>query len=52
MAQADIEHQGFLQPEFYERDHTEIAKAADELKSLEEELAAVYTRWEELEALE
>jgi len=45
-------HAAMSEPEFYAQDHTEIAKVADELKLLEAELATVYARWEELEALE
>ncbi len=45
-------HAAMSDPEFYEQDHAEITKAADELKQLEEELAGTYARWEELEALD
>jgi ATP-binding cassette subfamily F protein uup len=45
-------HADMSEPAFYEQDHTEIAKVADELKALEAELATVYARWEELEGLE
>jgi len=44
-------HAAMSDPEFYEQDHTEVAKAADELRQLEAELAETYARWEELEAL-
>ena len=44
-------HAVMSEPEFYHQDRAEIAKAVDELKQLEEELARVYARWEELEAL-
>jgi ABC transport system ATP-binding/permease protein len=36
-------------PVFYQRDSAEIAQAANRLKELEEELALLYKRWEELE---
>ncbi len=50
--QIEAIHAAMSEPEFYEQDHTQIAKVADELKLLEDELAEVYARWEELEALE
>jgi ATP-binding cassette subfamily F protein uup len=37
-------------PAFYQRDSGEIASSANRLKELEEELNALYQRWEELEA--
>jgi ATP-binding cassette subfamily F protein uup len=39
------------QPEFYKQPASEIARRQTELKQLEEELAAAYQRWEELEKL-
>jgi ATP-binding cassette subfamily F protein uup len=36
-------------PAFYQRDSSEIAQAVQQLKELEEALAAAYQRWEELE---
>ena len=36
-------------PIFYQRDNAEIARAANRLKEIEEELALLYERWEELE---
>ena len=36
-------------PAFYQRDRSEIAQAVQQLKDLEEQLAAAYRRWEELE---
>jgi ATP-binding cassette subfamily F protein uup len=36
-------------PAFYQRDSSEIAQAVQQLKDLEEALAAAYQRWEELE---
>jgi ATP-binding cassette subfamily F protein uup len=36
-------------PEFYQRENAEITQAANRLKELEEELARIYQRWEELE---
>ena len=36
-------------PAFYQRDSAEIAQAANRHRELEEELAAAYARWEELE---
>jgi ATP-binding cassette subfamily F protein uup len=39
------------QPEFYQQENAEIARAANRLKELEEELSRVYQRWEELEQL-
>ncbi len=45
-------HTTMSAPEFYEQDHTEVVKVADELKQVEAELAVVYARWEELESLE
>ncbi|QDU66065.1 ATP-binding cassette domain-containing protein [Engelhardtia mirabilis] len=38
-------------PDFYRRPGEEISAATDKLKSMEVELARVYARWEELEAL-
>jgi ATP-binding cassette subfamily F protein uup len=38
------------QPAFYQRDPTEIAEAVQYLKDLEEQLAAAYKRWAELES--
>jgi ATP-binding cassette subfamily F protein uup len=37
------------EPAFYQRDSSEIAQAVQQLKELEEALAAAYQRWEELE---
>lgn len=40
-------------PDFYQQqDGDQIVRTSDELKSIEEELAEVYARWEELESLE
>ncbi len=36
-------------PVFYQRDSAEIAQAANRLKEIEEELALLFERWEELE---
>src|SRR5271157_2765415 len=36
-------------PSFYQQDSSEIARAANRLKELEEELAQAFQRWEELE---
>ena len=36
-------------PAFYQQDSAEIAKSANRLKELDEELAKAYLRWEELE---
>jgi ABC transport system ATP-binding/permease protein len=36
-------------PAFYQQDSADIAQAANRLKTLEEELAQAYQRWEELE---
>ncbi|MES9857036.1 MAG: ATP-binding cassette domain-containing protein [Sedimenticola sp.] len=38
-------------PTFYQKSSEEMAKANEQLKSQEDELAAVYARWEALEAL-
>lgn len=38
-------------PAFYQKPETEIARAVSRLKELENELAQVYQRWEELELL-
>ncbi|MFN8595741.1 MAG: ATP-binding cassette domain-containing protein [Anaerolineae bacterium] len=38
------------EPAFYQRDRSEIAQAVQQLKELEERLAAAYQRWAELEA--
>lgn len=43
-------HEMMGQPEFYQRDKTEISETSDRLKQLESELAEAYARWEELEA--
>ncbi len=37
------------EPAFYQRDRSEIAQAVQQLKELEERLAAAYQRWAELE---
>ncbi len=37
------------EPAFYQRDRAEIARAVQQLKDLEEQLAAAYQRWAELE---
>jgi ATP-binding cassette subfamily F protein uup len=37
------------EPAFYQRDRSEIAQAVQRLKDLEEQLAAAYQRWAELE---
>jgi ATP-binding cassette subfamily F protein uup len=37
------------EPAFYQRDRSEIALAVQELKDLEDQLAAAYQRWTELE---
>jgi ATP-binding cassette subfamily F protein uup len=39
------------QPEFYKQASSEIARQQTQLKQLEEQLAAAYHRWEELEKL-
>jgi ABC transport system ATP-binding/permease protein len=39
------------QPEFYKQPASEIARKQTQLKQLEEQLAAAYGRWEELEQL-
>ena len=36
-------------PAFYQQDGPEIARTANKLKELEDELARAYQRWEELE---
>jgi len=36
-------------PDFYKRDHTEIAATNDRMAEVEEKLAVAYARWEELE---
>ena len=36
-------------PAFYQQDSSEITRAANRLKELEEELALAYQRWEDLE---
>jgi ATP-binding cassette subfamily F protein uup len=50
--EADIRtlHQDMAQPEFYRRTREEITSQATRLRQLEEQLAATYERWEQLEA--
>ena len=50
--EADIRtlHQDMAQPEFYRRTKEEITNQATRLRQLEEQLAATYERWEQLEA--
>jgi ATP-binding cassette subfamily F protein uup len=50
--EADIAelHRDMASPEFYRRSGEEIAAEAARLRDLEEQLAAAYGRWEELEA--
>jgi len=43
-------HRDMASPEFYRRSGEEIAAEAARLRDLEEQLAAAYGRWEELEA--
>jgi ATP-binding cassette subfamily F protein uup len=38
------------EPAFYQREGSEIAEAVQQLKDLEEQLAAAYQRWAELES--
>ena len=38
-------------PNFYQRDSAEIARAAEQLKTMQDELNQAYARWEELEKL-
>ncbi len=44
-------HAHMAQPEFYKRPSSDIAQKQAQLKDLEQELAAAYRRWEELEPL-
>ena len=43
-------HEAMAAPDFYKRESAEIAKDQQELETKESELAAAYSRWEELEA--
>ena len=43
--------QAMADPAFYQRDNTEIALDAARMKSLEDQLAQAYRRWEELETI-
>ncbi|MCP4680218.1 MAG: ABC transporter ATP-binding protein, partial [Deltaproteobacteria bacterium] len=46
-------HDLMAEPDFYQRqDREAIVQTTDELKGIEEKLAVVYARWEELESLE
>jgi ABC transport system ATP-binding/permease protein len=45
-------HATMAKPEFYKQHSSEIARERAHLKELEQQLAAVYRRWEELEHLE
>ena len=51
--EADITllHEQMNDPEFYSKDHTEVAAAAARLEVLEGELDVLLTRWDELEEL-
>jgi ATP-binding cassette subfamily F protein uup len=44
-------HEAMAQPEFYRQPSSEIARKQAELKELDQQLAAAYRRWEELEPL-
>ena len=44
-------HDLMAEPGFYHQDRDVIVRTTDELKGIEEELATVYARWEELESL-
>ena len=44
-------HELMAQPEFYQKPGDEIAAQQAKLKELDEQLAAAYERWEELEAV-
>jgi ATP-binding cassette subfamily F protein uup len=44
-------HDVMARPEFYKQPSSEIARQQTELKDLEQQLAAAYRRWEELEQL-
>jgi ATP-binding cassette subfamily F protein uup len=50
-AEIDALHQQMALPEFYQQPGTRIAEEQARLKLLEEQLAAAYERWEELEQL-
>ncbi len=49
-ARREQAHQAMADPSFYQQDGPQIAQATAELKALDDELAAAYRRWEELEA--
>ena len=44
-------HADMAQPEFYKQTSSEIARKQALLKDLDQQLAAAYRRWEELEPL-
>ncbi|HEY1065933.1 MAG TPA: ABC transporter ATP-binding protein, partial [Pirellulales bacterium] len=44
-------HAEMAKPEFYQQAGDRIAQAGARLKTLEEQLAAAYARWEELEQI-
>ena len=44
-------HREMAEPQFYQQPGTRIAAEQARLKQLEEQLAAAYHRWEELEQL-
>jgi len=45
-------HDLMAEPGFYQQDREVIVRTTDELKEVEEKLAVVYARWEELESVE
>ena len=45
-------HDLMAEPGFYQQNRDEIVRTTDELKVVEDKLAEVYARWEELESLE
>jgi ATP-binding cassette subfamily F protein uup len=44
-------HEAMARPEFYKQPSTDIARTQAQLKDLDQQLAATYRRWEELEQL-
>jgi ATP-binding cassette subfamily F protein uup len=50
-SQVERAHQAMADPDFYQKPGPEIAAEQAALKELEQELAALYVRWEELEQI-
>jgi ATP-binding cassette subfamily F protein uup len=51
-AEQSTQHTAMAEPSFFKQDGAEIAKATARLETVEQELAVLYERWEELESRE